>query len=311
LTALRSTFYTGLTSGVTIREVDMRPFIKVLTAAFVLGLAILTSAAGQQASQTTEINLTPEQWGDEIAAWKKQLAEIVKDLYDPSKIWVRLQSGDTVATDDEELVRTLRENKILEMIRYAQDIQLLEIRDFRLEIKSEFRKEVESSVKETYAELVKQDRAIREIKEKQTERLRELIRMLEKKRENALVSRSKQADTPQFKPDEAAVSETEKEAVRAELGPRAKEENWDTRDIDYVLSYLRKTRTPSELRLVKGLIKDFSDCYRKWTLENARIIAAAKAGSWMPGKRIGALSQALDERNVRLGQIKTSFEEVW
>ena len=278
---------------------------------FALGLAIQPLAAGQQAAQTKEIILKAEQWDEEIAAWQEQLAEIDKNLSDPTKIWVYLRDAGTVATDDLELVRAIRENAILRLIRLAEDSRLLGFRDLRLEDKSAFREEVEASVKETYAELVKQDKAIREIKKQQAERLREIIRGLEKKRADALAAKSQQTGTPQFRPDEADVAETEKEAVRIALGPTAKEENWDTRDIDYVVSYLRKTKTPAQLRLVKKLIENFSGCYKAWNTEKARIVEAAKAGNWMPGKRIGAFDEALGDRNACLKRHKDSFEDVW
>lgn len=289
----------------------MKPILVIMAIVFAIGLTVPPVAAGQTSSQTTELALTPEQMGEEIAAWKKQLAELVENLSDPTKIWVHLRDAGTVATDDEELVRAIREDAIQRLIRYAGDSQLLGFRDFRLEIKSLFREEIEASVKETYAKLVEQDRAIREIKERQAERLREIIRGLEKKRAEALASRTQLAGTPAFRPDAADVSETEKEAVRVALGPTAKQENWDTRDIDYVLSYLRKTKTPSQLRRVKALIKEFSDIYQTWNSENARIEAAARAGGWMPGKRIGERDVALRDRNDSLRRDKASFEQLW
>jgi hypothetical protein len=289
----------------------VKPILVLIAVVLAIGLAIPADAFGQGVTQTRELPLTPEQLGEEIAAWKQQLAGLVEDLSDPSKIWVVLRGGTTVATDDEELVQALRERRIMDLIRYAAESQLIGSRDFLLEDKSLFRQEVESFVKETYAELVKQDRAIREDKEREAERLREIIRTLEKKRTDALASRTQQAGTPAFKPDEATVSETEKEAVRAALKPTAAQENWDTRDLDYVLGYLRKTNTPSQLRRVKELIKDFSAIYQLWNSENARIEAAAKAGGWMPGKRIGERDAALRDRNDSLQRVKASFEASW
>lgn len=289
----------------------MKPILVFVAVVFVIGLVVPSIASGQAVTRTTELSLKAEQWDEEIAAWKKQLAGLVENLSDPSMIWVRLQGGETVATDDKELVGALREWKINELIWEAGDNQLLGRRDFSLEIKSFFRDRVESFVKETYAELVKQDKAIREIKEKQAERLREIIRTLEKKRADALASITQKAGTPTFRTDESDVSETEKEAVRTALGPTAKQENWDTRDVDYVLGYLRKTKTPSQLRRVKDLIKDFSDIYQTWNSENARIDAAARAGGWMPGKRIGEKDKALRDRNDSLQRAKASFEDSW
>ena len=52
---------------------------------------------------------------------------------------------------------------------------------------------------------MKQDRAIREIKTQQAERLREIIRGLEKKRADMLAAKPQQTGTPQFRPDEADV----------------------------------------------------------------------------------------------------------
>ncbi len=289
----------------------MKPILVLITVLFALGLAIPLSAAGQQATQTTEISLTPEQLGGEIAAWKKQLAELVEDLSDPSKIWVRLQGGETVATDDRELVGALREYKIFELIGYAGESRLLGFRDPRLEVKSLFRDEVESFVKETYAELVKQDKAIREIKEQQAERLREIIRTFEKKRADALASRPQQAGTPVFKPEDAAVTDSEINAVKKDLDDTRLLEKWDLRDHGYVLGYLNKVKTPAQLRRVKELIKRFSACYKAWNTKMAEIAAEAKAGNWMPGKRIEEGDKALRDRNDRLRREKASFEEAW
>jgi len=52
------------------------------------------------------------------------------------------------------------------------------------------------------------------------------------------------------------------------------------------LAYLDKVKTPSQLRRVKELIDRFSSCYQGWHERMAQIAAEAKAGNWMPGKRI-------------------------
>lgn len=292
----------------------MKPIIVFISVFIALGLAIQPLAAGQQATQTKELSLTPEQLGEEIAAWEEQLAELDQNLSDPRKIWVVLRGGTTVATDDEELVRAIREDAILRLIRLAEDSQLLRFRDLRLEDKRRFREEVEAPVKEAYAELVKQDKAIREIKKQQAERLREIIRTLEKKRADALALRTQQAGTPVFRPDEATVTESEKAAVRRDLEPIRLNEKWDLRDHGYVLGYLdRRVKTPSELRLVKKLIADISACYQAWNAENARIAAAAKAGNYnhRPVQRAEEGDKALRDREDRLRQIKASFEDDW
>jgi hypothetical protein len=291
----------------------MKPILVFVVVVFVIGLVVPSVASGQTPAQTTELPpLTAEQLGEEIAAWKKQLAELVENLSDPTKIWVYLRDVGTVATDDLELIRAVREDAIQRLILYAGESRLLGFRDLRLEVKSLFREDVEASVKETYAELVKQDKAIREIKEKQAERLREIIRVLEKKRADALAAQPRQAGTPAFRPEEAGVSASDIEAVKSALEPIRLGEKWDLRDHGYVLLYLdRRVKTPSQLRLVKKLIADFSACYQAWNAENARIEAAARAGNWIPGKRIGALSQAVIDRDNRLRQIKASFEDAW
>jgi hypothetical protein len=289
----------------------VKPIIIFIAFFFALGLAIQLGAAGQQASLTKELSLTPEQLGEEIAAWQEQLAELDRNLSDPRKIWIYFRSGETMAVDKVELIRFLREHKILEMIGYAFESQVFGVRDLRFEDKSVFREEVEASVDKAYTELVKQGQAIREIKKQQAERLREIIRTLEKKRADALAARTQQPGTPAFQPEDAAVTDSEKEAVKLALDVTRQDEKWDLRDHGYVLSYLRKVKTPSELRLVKQLIKDISTCYKVWHAENARIDAAARAGNWMPGKRIAAGSQALNDREDRLRQIKASFEDSW
>ncbi|MBP7706855.1 MAG: hypothetical protein KA243_06375 [Candidatus Aminicenantes bacterium] len=224
---------------------------------------------------------------------------------------MRLQSGEVLATDDEELVGALREGAILRLIWEASQNHLIGERDFSLEIKSVFRERIESFVKSTYAELVKQDKAIREIKEQQAERLRQIVRTLEKKRADVLAARSQAAGTPAFKPDEATVTQSEKDAVINNLEPVRLREQWDLRDHGYVLSYIRRSRTPSELRSVQKLIGDISACYQAWHAESARIAAAAKAGNWMPGKRIEASNRAFNARTERIIQIKAAFEEAW
>jgi len=292
----------------------VKPIIVFISVFIALGMAIPPGAWGQQATQTKEFILTAEQWGEEIADWKEQLAELDQNLSDPTKIWAYFRSGQTLAVDDEELVRAIREDAILKLIRLAEDSQLFRFRDPRLENKSLFREEVEASVKEAYAELVKQDKAIREIKEKQAERLREIIRILEKKRADALASRTQQAGTPVFRPDEATVTESEKAAVRRDLEPIRLNEKWDLRDHGYVLGYLdRRVKTPSQLRLVKKLIADISACYQAWNAENARIAAAAKAGNYnhRPVQRVEEGDKALIDRENRLRQIKASFEDLW
>ena len=292
----------------------MKPIIVFISVFIALGLAGASGAGGQQTPKTKEIILKPDQISEEIAAWREQLAEIVENLSDPSKIWVILRGGTTVATDDEELVRALRERKIIELIWHTDESRLFGYRDIRLEDKSLFRQEVEAFVKETYAELVKEDKAIREIKTQQAERLREIIRGLEKKRADMLAAKPQQAGTPAFRPDEATVTESEKAAVRRDLEPIRLNEKWDLRDHGYVLGYLdRRVKTPSELRLVKKLIADISACYQAWNAENARIAAAAKAGSYnsMPGQRISDRDKALRDREDRLRQIKASFEDDW
>lgn len=292
----------------------MKSIIVFISVFIALGLAGASGAGGQQATQPKDLDLKAEQLDEEIAAWREQLAEIVENLSDPSKIWVILRDGTTMATDDEELVRALREQKIMELIWYTEESQLLGSRDLRLEDKSLFRQEVEAFVKETYAELVKQDKAIREIKEKQAERLREIIRTLEKKRADVLAAKPQQPGTPVFRPDEATVSESEKAAVRRDLEPIRLSEKWDLRDHSYVLGYLdRRVKTPSELRLVKKLIADISACYQAWNAENARIAAAAKAGNYnrRPVQRVEEGDKALRDRENRLRQIKASFEDDW
>jgi hypothetical protein len=289
----------------------VKPILVLIAVVLAIGSAIPADAFGQRVTVTTERRLTTDQMGEEIAAWKEQLAEIVKDLSDPSKIWVALRGGTTVATDDEELVQALREQKIMDLIWLADQARVIGARELRLEDKSLFREEVEAFVKKTYAELVKQDKAIREIKERQAERLREIIRRLEKERADLLAAQPRQAGTPAFKPDEATVSDSDKAAVRNALEPVRLEDQWDLRDHGYVLGYLDKVKTPSQLRLVNKLIADFTACYKAWLAELARIEAAAKAGNWIPGQRIGARSKALDVRNDRLKEIKSSFEEDW
>ena len=270
----------------------MKPIVVFISVLIALGLAIQPLAAGQQATQTQELSLSAEQWSEEIAAWQEQLAELEKNLANPKKIWVLFRSGETMAVDIVELVRFLREHKILEMIRRAEDSQRVGFRDLRLEDKSIFRTEVEASVEEAYTELVKQDRAIRAIKEQQARRLREIIRGLEKKRADVLAAQSQAAGTPTFQPDEATVSASDIAAVKDALEPVRLREQWDLRDHGYVLSYLdRKVKTPSQLRLVKKLIADISACYQAWLAEKARIAEAARAGNWMPGKRIEAGDQ--------------------
>ena len=292
----------------------MKPIIVFISVFLALGLTIQPLAGGQQAPRNPEDHHHAGSMSEEIAAWREQLAEIVENLSDPSKIWVTLRDGTTMATDDEELVRALREQKIMNLIWYAEESRRFGSRDLRLENKSLFRQEVEAYVKETYAELVKQDKAIREIKTQQAERLREIIRGLEKERADMLAAKPQQAGTPVFRPDEATVTESEKAAVKRDLDPIRLRENWDLRDHGYVLGYLdRKVKTPSQLRLVKKLISDISACYQAWNAENARIAAAAKAGSYnsMPGQRIGDSDKALKNREDRLRQIKTSFEDDW
>ncbi len=289
----------------------MKSILVLIAAVIAIGPALPADASGQAVTQTTELSLTPEQLSEEIAAWKQQLAGLVKDLSDPSLIWVRLPGGEVLATDDEELVGALREGAILRLIWQPSQDHMIGGRDFSLEIKSIFRERVESFVKAAYAELVKQDKAIREVKEQQAERLRQIVRTLEKKRADVLAARSQAAGTPAFKPDEATVTDSEKTAVINELEPVRLREQWDLRDHGYVLSYIRKSRTPSELRSVKKLIGDISDCYKAWHAENARIAAAAKEGNWMPGKRIEASSRAFNLRVERIIEIKASFEEAW
>jgi hypothetical protein len=290
----------------------VKPILVLIAAVIAIGLAIPTDASGQAVTQTTELSLTPEQLGEEIAAWKQQLAGLVKDLSDPSLIWIRLPGGEVLATDDEELVGALREGAIFDLIWRPSKDYMIGDRDFSLEIKSVFRERVESYVKEAYAELVKQDKAIREIKEQQAERLREIIRGLEKKRADVLAAQPRQAGAPAFKPDEATVSASEIAAVKRDLEPIRLREKWDLRDHGYVLGYLdKKVKTPSQLRLVKKLIADISACYQAWNAENARIAEAARAGNWMPGKRIEAGSKALNDREDRLQRIKSSFEDDW
>lgn len=290
----------------------MKPILVFMAAVLAIGSAIPADAFGQGVTVTTERRLTTDQLGEEIAAWKEQLAEIVKDLSDPSKIWVALRGGTTVATDDEELVQALREQKIMDLIWLADQARLIGARDLRLEDKSLFRQEVEAFIKKTYAELVKQDKAIREIKERQAERLREIIRRLEKERADLLAAQSRQAGTPAFKSDEATVTDSEKAAVKNALEPVRLREQWDLRDHGYVLNYIdRRVKTPSQLRSVKKLIADISACYQAWHAENARIAEAARAGNWMPGKRIEAGDKANRAREARLKEIKATFEEDW
>ena len=117
----------------------MKSILVLIAAVIAFGPAIPSGASGQAATQTTERTLTADQLGEEIAAWKEQLAGIVKDLSDPSLIWVRLQSGEVLATDDEELVGALREGAILRLIWEASQDHLIGERDFSLEIKSVFR----------------------------------------------------------------------------------------------------------------------------------------------------------------------------
>ena len=288
----------------------MKSILVLIAVVLAIGLAIPADAFGQGVTKTTERTLTAEQWGEEIAAWQERLKELEDEILDPTKIWVRLESGYPIYLEEDEVVDQI---KRLWLGDFLLKSMLEKDLGFERAMWTEQRVilEMDAAVKATYNELMRQDRAIREEKEHLAGRLRERIRGLEKKRADLLAAMPQQTGTPQFRPDETDVAETEKEAIRIALGPTAKEENWDTRDVDYVLSYLKKTKTPAQLRLVKQLIENFSGCYKPWNTENVRIIEAARAGNWMPGKRIGALSEALDDRNACLKRHKDSFEDDW
>jgi hypothetical protein len=289
----------------------VKPILVLFTVVFALGLAIPPLAAGQQATQTKELRLTAEQLGEEIAAWQKQLDALEDDIQDPANIWVKLEAGYVFKMEEAEIMGQI---KRLWLLDFLFESVLDKNLGFERAMWPEQRiiVEMDAAVKVIYTELMRQDRAIREEKEQQAVRLREIIRTLEKKRADALAARSQQAGTPTFKPDEAAVTISEIEAAKNELEPTRLAEQWDLRDHGYVISYLdRKVKTPFQLRLVKQLTKDISTCYQAWHAENARIEAAAKAGGWIPGKRIGARSQAQIDRDERLRRIKASFEAAW
>jgi hypothetical protein len=288
----------------------MKPVLIIIAVVFALGLAIPPHVAGQQAARTKEFRLSAEQLGEEIAEWQWKLDALKTEILDPSKIWVQIGADAVVALDEADVMDQIKRLWLLDFFFKSVSNEQLGF-ERAMWTEQKIMVEMDAAIKATYTELIKQDREIREIKERQAARLREIIRILEKKRADELAAKLQQTGTPQFKPDEADVAETEKEAVRIALGPTAKEENWDTRDIDYVLGYLRKTRTPAQLRMVKTLIENFSGCYKAWNTENARIAAAAKAGNWMPGKRISAGDEALRVRNACLKRHKDSFEIDW
>jgi len=86
-------------------------------------------------------------------------------------------------------------------------------------------------------------------------------------------------------------------------------ENWDLRDHSYVLGKVDKAQTRAHLRLATALMNDYSICYKAWIAENARIIAAAKAGQWTPGACITALGKSLENRGKCTEAAKKKFEE--
>ncbi len=289
----------------------MKPIIVFISVFIALGLASASGAGGQQTPQTKEIILKPGQISEEIAAWQKQLEALEDDIRDPTKIWVKLEPGYDIALEEEEVVDQIKRLWLLDF--FFKSIWNQEL-GFERAMWTERRVivEMDAAVKATYNELMRQDRAIREEKEKLARRLGEIIQGLERKRADMLAAKPEQTGTPQFRPDEATVTESEKAAVRRDLEPIRLNERWDLRDHGYVLGYLdRKVKTPSQLRLVKKLIADISACYQAFNAENAQIAAAAKAGNWMPGQRIEAGSKALNDRDARLQQIKASFEDDW
>lgn len=293
------------------RRSHVKPILILMAVVLTIGLAIPAGASGQSVSQTKELRLTPEQMGEEIEAWQKQLAALEDDIRDPTKIWVKLEQGYEVSLEEEEVVGQIKRLWLFEF--FFKSVANAEL-GFERAMWTEQRviAEMDAAVKATYNELMKQDRAIREEKEQQARRLREIIEGLEWKRLSAMRARSQAAGTPAFKPDEATVTDSEKAAVKNALEPVRLREQWDLRDHGYVLNYLdRRVKTPSQLRSVKKLIADISACYQAWHAENARIAEAARAGNWMPGKRIEAGDKANRAREARLKEIKATFEEDW
>ena len=288
----------------------MKPILVFMAVVLAIGSAIPADAFGQGATKTTERILTAKQWGEEIAAWQERLKELEDEIRDPTKIWVRPESGYPIYLEEDEVVDQIKRLWLRDLLLKSM---LEKDLGFERAMWTEQRiiVEMDAVVKATYNELMKQDRAIREEKEQLAGRLRERIEGLEWKRLAAMRAESQAAGTPAFEPDEATVSDSDKAAVRNALEPVRLEDRWDLRDHGYVLGYLDKVKTPSQLRLVKKLIADISACYQAWHAENARIAEAARAGNWMPGKRIEAGDKANRAREARLKEIKATFEEDW
>jgi len=250
----------------------------------VIVLAAAPLAAAPDPVQSRELKLTPEQLAEEIAEWKKQLAGLVDDLYNPFKIWVHLRDGGTLAVDDQNLVDSLKMDWLTGSMYRADLLLTGGARDLRLEDKVFMKEDLQAVIKEVYDNLVAQDKIIREAKEKDAARLRDLIGKLEARYEAALRERS--AGVPEFKPDTQGDLQAGKKEWRKRVDEIRQKESWNPFHHVRAVTAIDRSQTFEQLGWAETLIGEFSNCYAPFHAEMARIAAANKAGRYrIPGDR--------------------------
>jgi len=281
----------------------MKRIVSIVVVIVGIILAAAPLAALPDPAQSRELKLTPEQLANEIAEWKKQLAGLVEDLYNPSKIWVNLTDGSVLAVDDQKLINSFRVDWLMGRPYRAALLSAEGTRDLRLEDKVYMKEDLEAFIKEIYAKLVAQDKIIRTAKEKDAERLRELIGKLEARHAAALRERS--AGAPEFKPDTQGDLQASKKAWKAKVDKIRQEEFWNPFHHMRAATAIDRSQTFEQLGWAETLVGEYSACYAPFHAEMARIAAANKAGRYrIPGDRIA-------EEDKAKGTLAQRTEAAW
>jgi len=269
----------------------MKRIVSIVAVVFGIILVAAPLAASPDPAQRRELELKAEQLAEEIAEWKKQLADLVDDLYNPFKIWVNFTDGSVLAVDDQKLMNSLKLDWLTTRTYQAAFLSNEGIRDLRLEDKVFMKEDLQAFIKESYAKLVAQDKINRAAKEKDAERLGELIGKLEARYAAALRERS--AGAPEFKPDTQGDLQAGKKAWREKVDKIRQEESWNPFHHTRAATAIDRSKTFEQLSWAETLVGEYSACYAPFHAEMARIAAANKAGRYrIPGDRIAEEDKA-------------------
>jgi hypothetical protein len=229
----------------------------------------------------------------EISMYKAALAKVMEELYDPEGIYIQLPNGSTVHVKEDELMEAITDEyfeglKTLaaKYKRVAFEVALMEAQQINEKL-AKYRKE-------TYKELVEEDKKLRALREQLAEMFRDTIRSLEQKRAAALG----QGGESGFKPDTGDDLEASKKAMGLELDKIRQAGFWHPTNHQQAGIAIGRSKTFEQLGWAETLIGEWAACYNDVNAKLARIAAANKAGRYPnPGARIGDEDRAKAARN--------------